>query len=220
MKIFVGTSGWTYDWNDDGTLEWYVKNSGLNAVEVNMSFYRYPTRKQVERWSKFKEIRWIVKVNRRITHMKRLKDFQSWKEFQQIVDSLNPDFYLFQLPPTFKRNSENEKRVFQFAEVLKDKMAVEFRDIQWYLKPLNVTCVIVSIDSPIGTYVIKNNDYIYLRLHGRDVWYTYDYSEKELKELADKIISLNPKYVYVFFNNNHWMLDNGRYMLKILTEKS
>ncbi|WP_009989528.1 DUF72 domain-containing protein, partial [Saccharolobus solfataricus] len=99
MKVFVGTSGWVYDWNEDGTLEWFVKNSGLNAIEINMTFYRYPTRRQVERWSSFKEIRWIVKVNRRITHIKRLKDFQIWKEFQEIVDPLSPDFYLFQLPP-------------------------------------------------------------------------------------------------------------------------
>ncbi|AYN75595.1 DUF72 domain-containing protein [Saccharolobus solfataricus] len=121
---------------------------------------------------------------------------------------------------TFKRKSENEKRVFKFAEVLKNKMAVEFRDPEWYLRPFNVSCTVVSIDSPIGTYIIKSNDYIYLRLHGRDVWYSYNYSEGELRELAYKIVSLNPKYVYVFFNNNHWMLENARHMLKILTEES
>ncbi|MFP3209319.1 MAG: DUF72 domain-containing protein, partial [Nitrososphaeria archaeon] len=38
MEPYVGTSGWSYAWNPDG-LEWYVRNSGLNAVELNSSFY-------------------------------------------------------------------------------------------------------------------------------------------------------------------------------------
>ncbi|RLF12723.1 MAG: DUF72 domain-containing protein, partial [Thermoprotei archaeon] len=39
MRVYIGTSGWLYDWNLDGSLDWYVKNSGLNAVELNASFY-------------------------------------------------------------------------------------------------------------------------------------------------------------------------------------
>ncbi|MEM2358961.1 MAG: DUF72 domain-containing protein, partial [Nitrososphaerota archaeon] len=35
---FVRTSGWLYDWNSGGTLDWYLANSGLNAVELNASF--------------------------------------------------------------------------------------------------------------------------------------------------------------------------------------
>ncbi|WP_338600738.1 DUF72 domain-containing protein [Sulfolobus tengchongensis] len=218
MKIFVGTSGWSYDWNPEGSIEWYVKKSGLNAIELNMTFYRFPTKEQVRRWSKYREVRWVVKVNRRISHIKRLKDQQIWCEFQQITEPLNPDFYLFQLPPSFKRNEENERRVLNFCEAIKEKMAVEFRDPKWYMEPLNLNCVIVSIDSPMGTYIAKSNEYVYLRLHGREVWYSYEYSDSELLELANKVISLNPKYIYVFFNNNHWMLENARHMLKILSE--
>ncbi|MEM4503151.1 MAG: DUF72 domain-containing protein, partial [Ignisphaera sp.] len=52
MEIFVGTSGWLYDWNIDGTLDWYLQNSRLNAVELNASFYRFPFRNQVSSWVK------------------------------------------------------------------------------------------------------------------------------------------------------------------------
>ena len=37
LRVYVGTSGWAYFWNPDG-LDWYVRNSGLNAVELNASF--------------------------------------------------------------------------------------------------------------------------------------------------------------------------------------
>jgi uncharacterized protein YecE (DUF72 family) len=39
MELFVGTSGWFYSWNPDGSFDWFCRFSGLNAVELNMSFY-------------------------------------------------------------------------------------------------------------------------------------------------------------------------------------
>lgn len=74
VKVFVGTSGWLYDWNLDSTFDWYVRNSGLNAVELNASFYRFPFRNQVTSWTrKGSGLRWAVKVHRYITHVKRLR---------------------------------------------------------------------------------------------------------------------------------------------------
>ncbi|BFH73840.1 DUF72 domain-containing protein [Sulfurisphaera javensis] len=215
--IFVGTSGWLYDWNEGENLEWYVKNSGLNAVELNMSFYRFPYERQIKAWKKY-NIVWSVKVNRYITHVKRLKDIESWEKFRKIVDELNPRFYLFQMPPTFKLNEENIKRVKEFEKLVGEKMAIEFRDPSWYKKLPDLKVTVVSIDSPIGTYIVNTSGTVYLRLHGKDNWYMYDYSEEELKELAEKVISLKPKEIFVFFNNDHWMLENARLMRKILEE--
>ena len=44
VEVYVGTSGWMYPWNLGRSLEWYVNHSGLNAVELNASFYRIPRR--------------------------------------------------------------------------------------------------------------------------------------------------------------------------------
>jgi uncharacterized protein YecE (DUF72 family) len=43
--------------------------------------------------------------------------------------------------------------------------------------------------------------------------------DEELEEVADKIIKAKPAKAYIFFNNNHAMLENSRKMLKILEEK-
>ena len=51
MNVFVGTSGWLYGWNRGGNLDWYLQNSGLNAVELNASFYRFPYKNQVAGWA-------------------------------------------------------------------------------------------------------------------------------------------------------------------------
>ncbi|MEW9491893.1 MAG: DUF72 domain-containing protein [Candidatus Aramenus sulfurataquae] len=213
--IFVGTSGWTYDWNEGNSLDWYVKNSGLNAVELNMSFYRFPFKNQVKGWSKY-NVKWAVKVHRYVTHVKRLSDTQTWDRFFSLMEELKPDFYLFQMPPSFKMTEENVKRVERFASLLGERMAVEFRHESWFRNMPPLDCTVVSIDSPIGTYLFNTTGKVYLRMHGREEWYNYQYSREELVEVAKEVVELKPKDIYVFFNNDHFMLENAREMMEIL----
>ncbi|GAB6944508.1 DUF72 domain-containing protein [Vulcanisaeta sp. JCM 14467] len=231
VEVFVGTSGWLYDWNLDSTFDWYMRNSGLNAVELNASFYRFPFRNQVASWvGKGSGLRWAVKVHRYITHVKRLKEdaLETWRRFRELFQPLDPhiDFYLFQMPPNFAYTDENMERVRVFAREtgLGVRFAIEFRHETWFrgedaigeLRGLGVT--VVSVDEPGITWVGSTNGIVYLRLHGRTDWYMYDYSEDELKELANRAVSLGPRAIYVFFNNDHWMLENARKMLTILRE--
>jgi uncharacterized protein YecE (DUF72 family) len=218
MEVYVGTSGWAYPWNEGGDLKWYVENTGFNAVELNASFYRFPFRNQVRAWSRYR-IKWAVKVHRLITHVKRLKDLESWKKFEELMSPLDPVFYLFQLPPNFKYNEENLRRVKAFEEAVGERMAVEFRDPEWYRKDLGLEkATVVSIDSPMGTFLVNNSGTVYLRMHGRTEWYWYEYSEGELRDLADRVLALKPSRLFVFFNNDLWMLENGRQMMALLRE--
>jgi len=230
MKVYVGTSGWLYDWNPNGSLEWYVRRSGLNAVELNSSFYRIPFPSQVRSWSvRGRGLRWSVKVVQYITHYYKLsgRALELWDRFKSTfkpIDSII-DFYLLQLPPNFKSTHGSKARLADFIKSLdlKERLAVEFRHTSWFndatvklLEDLGAT--LVSIDSPIGKWIWKTGDTIYLRLHGRSEWYLYDYSLEELRELSEAIIELRPERVYVFFNNNHYMLENARAMKRVLEE--
>jgi uncharacterized protein YecE (DUF72 family) len=228
VELYVGTSGWLYDWNLGGSLEWYVRRTSLNAIELNSSFYRTPFPSQVKSWSvKGKSLRWSIKILKYISHYYKLsgRALELWDKFNSLfkpMDSL-VDFYLLQLPPNFKSTQGNRTRLSDFARStgLKWRLAVEFRDRSWVnedtvglCRDLEVT--LVSIDSPIGTEVWSSSDTVYLRLHGRSEWYLYDYSLEELRELSRAILELKPEKVYIFFNNNHYMLENARTMLKIL----
>jgi uncharacterized protein YecE (DUF72 family) len=228
MEIYVGTSGWMYDWNETGSFDWYVRFSGLNAVELNASFYRFPFRNQVLSWSRRgKSLRWSIKVHRSITHYRRLRReaINIWHKFYDLFKPLDKyiDFYLFQMPPNFVYKKENRDRIEHFYREtgLGSRFAIEFRHKSWFNnevvewgKRLGLT--IVSIDAPIATWIVTSNGIVYLRMHGREYWYAYDYSEEELQDLVNKVIMLNPIKIYVFFNNNHWMLGNARLMLKLL----
>ncbi len=232
MEVFVGTSGWVYDWNSSGTLDWYLANSGLNAVELNASFYRFPSPSQVSRWAKkTAKIRWAVKVNKSITHLRKLSDpvLETWRRFYKLFQPLDErvDFYLFQMPPNFSASEANFTKVRKFftESGLGRRFAIEFRHESWFSRELaeiisSMGATYVSVDSPMETFIHPNDGIVYLRMHGRSSWYAHDYSLEELSELAEMILSPKPKIVYVFFNNDHWMLENARLMLEILRQKA
>ncbi|RLE92775.1 MAG: DUF72 domain-containing protein [Thermoprotei archaeon] len=232
MEVYVGTSGWSYSWNPDG-FAWYSTRSGLNAVELNMSFYSFPRLRMIYSWAKKTRgnIRWAIKVNRIITHVYRLseKSYAIWHKFQRLFKPLEDyiDFYLFQMPPSFRPSQNNlEKIEKMFYEVnLGEKFALEIRDPAWiseeYLKAFKkLGLTFVSVDAPEFKWFVETNGIVYLRVHGRTSWYSHRYTADELVELADEVLKLNPRKVYVFFNNNHDMLDNGREMLEILKRKT
>ena len=230
-KIFIGTSGWMYSWNPNG-FKWYVRNSRLNAVELNASFYRFPFPNQILSWSirSPPEFRWAIKVNRLITHIYRFneKALNTWIKFQKLFKSLNDkiDFYLFQLPPNAIPKEYFVKRLEKFIKEvnLEEKFALEWRNLKWindkwisWCKDLNVT--LVSIDSPEMQFYIRTSSSVYLRMHGRTAWYAHNYTRDELIEVSKILFKLNAEKIYVFFNNNHDMLNNAREMMEIMAGK-
>jgi uncharacterized protein YecE (DUF72 family) len=82
--IYVGTSGWQYrSWRgrfypqrlaQRGWLAHYA--AAFRVVEVNNTFYRLPERATFAAWAAQvpDEFRFVVKVSRYLTHMKRLAD--------------------------------------------------------------------------------------------------------------------------------------------------
>ncbi|ADL18556.1 hypothetical protein ASAC_0148 [Acidilobus saccharovorans 345-15] len=228
LEVYVGTSGWLYDWNEDGSLDWYVSKSGLNAVELNASFYRFPFPSQVKGWARRGSgLRWSIKVSRLITHVHRLNERaqELWLKFRQLFSPMDNviDFYLFQLPPNFSFNEQNLGRLRDFLARagLGPRAALEFRHSSWLSEEAieearGLGATFVSLDSPLGVIIRSFNDIVYLRMHGRSAWYAYNYSERELMEDVSAIRSLSPRKVYVFFNNDHWMLGNARFMLSAL----
>jgi uncharacterized protein YecE (DUF72 family) len=224
MEAFVGTSGWYYSWNEGLTLDWYLEHSGLNAVELNASFYRFPFPNQVRSWAmKGKGLRWSVKVHRLVTHSHRFSGgaLDVWDRLRRLFAPLDPfiDFYLFQAPPGFR----NPERVLDFAAGagLGGRFALEIRNRDLLgdddaCQTLGEKVLLVSVDSPDFPGRIFPGDVIYLRLHGRTGWYSHDYSREELGELADRVKGHRPERVYAFFNNDHSMLANARVMGELL----
>jgi uncharacterized protein YecE (DUF72 family) len=230
MDLFVGTSGWYYSWNEKRSLDWFVANSGLNTVELNASFYRFPSSSMVKSWTKKgAELRWTIKVNRLITHRFKFseKAFPTWQKFRKLFSPLdaNVDFYLFQLHPRITPESAVAIEKFAKTTELEKRFALEVRNIEWFKEEwvswaskLGITWVSVdSPDFPLDVY--NTNGLVYERMHGRTAWYSHDYSDEELREVAEKIMKAKPEKAYVYFNNDAAMLENARKMREILTKQ-
>jgi uncharacterized protein YecE (DUF72 family) len=229
-SISIGTSGYTYSWNKGKTnkFRWYVEQ-GFNSVEINGSFYRFPTESWVDNWreNSGKDFGFSIKVNRSITHYAKLnkeKSINLWKRFRQPLKRLEEriDFWLFQMPSVFKYSEENISRIRNFASdaEIANRAVIEFRDPSWWnkkrLKEIErIGIVVCSVDAPgLPTKLVSMNETTYLRLHGTTEWYNYLYSEKELDKIVDKLNKSNSKRKAVYLNNDHGMLPNGKYLLR------
>ena len=230
-KVLIGTSGWSYSWNPDG-FDWYLQNSNLNAVELNMSFYRFPFPNMVKSWARKtpENFFWSIKVNKWITHNTKFseKSYSLWKKFHRIFEPLEDkiNFYLFQLPAKIQPTEKFLSRVVRFLEEtnIVDKFVLEGRTIEWFSEEtLNWArenkVTLCSVDAPfLINGIVKTTDIVYLRFHGREFWYSYNYSVEELAEIAEQIIKKNPDTTAVFFNNNHDMLHNANEFKQIIAK--
>jgi uncharacterized protein YecE (DUF72 family) len=228
--LAIGTSGYTYSWNEGkpNKLKWYT-NQGFNSVEINGSFYRFPSASWVTNWkdNSKKDFVFSIKVHRSITHYTKLKGekpIQLWKKFRQPLKSIDKRiiFWLFQMPSSFKYKVENVNRIRNFENIAKlgTRAVIEFRDSSWWSKQAikeieSIGVAFCSLDAPkLPTGLVSINDTTYLRLHGSTQWYNYVYSKRELDKLADKVRKAQTKKNAIYLNNDHGMLENGLYLLQ------
>ncbi|MGC8977065.1 MAG: DUF72 domain-containing protein, partial [Candidatus Ratteibacteria bacterium] len=187
----------------------------------------FPYPNQIKSWAnKSKNITFSVKVHRKITHLLKLNEESKnvYLDFKNLFTPLEEKikFYLFQMPPSF--STEYFERVMKFFSEFenKEKFAVEFRHKSWFSdewvkKIERIGIVFVSVDSPeIKSFIFKTNEKIYLRFHGRTGWYSHNYTEKEFKEIIEKIKKQKPQKIYAYFNNNHNMLSNAQKFYQLL----
>jgi uncharacterized protein YecE (DUF72 family) len=236
MKVYIGTSGWNYKhWKglfypeeipESKWLEYYSRF--FNTVEINMTFYRFPDEKSVEKWEKMVPAGFLfsVKGNRIITHVKKLKDIENLlKRFLTIISlfgrKLGP--VLFQLPPSFAFKKE---RLNEFCKVLssqniieKGKFSIEMREKSWLneetfsiLKFYGISLCFsdypeLEVSSPL------TSSFAYIRRHGPSSLYSSCYTEKEIEEDSRFILELirEKKDVFIYYNNDAyaWAVKNA-----------
>jgi uncharacterized protein YecE (DUF72 family) len=200
-------------------------NQGFNSVEINASFYRFPIQSWVKTWLTAPEdFSFSIKVHRSITHYTKLKNrsLELWNRFRQPLESLEKkiEFWLFQMPSNYKYKQENLEAIRAFFEKtnLRNKAVIEFRDTSWWkaVKEIaNIGIVFCSVDAPgLPHSLMSTNCAAYLRLHGSKEWYNYIYSEKELDNILSRFKKLKADKKMIYLNNDHGMLQNGRYLLK------
>lgn len=228
--IHVGTSGWTYDdWEGsfypEGVkgaerLSFYA--SRFDTVEVNASFYRFPTEPMIGAWNRRLPpgFHLALKGHRQITHRdKLLHGHDVLEAFLDRVSKLRSlRVLLWQLPPSLHFDIP---RLEKFLEHLQHwaqpknqpsllRHAVEFRHESWWneataavLRKFNAAFVAIS-HPHLPENVIPTADFLYLRFHGKGrQLYNYDYSDAELSAWRQNLAPHLPhRSLFAFFNND------------------
>ncbi len=217
----IGTSGWNYQhWKGSFYPEDLVKKNWFSyysekfsTVEINYSFYSWPSEETIKRWKKESPEKFIftLKAPRIITHRKKLRNISAEvRRFFELFEILGKKrgCVLFQLPPSFDYNDENLDRVRKLFSKFEKKRdyAIEFREKKWWnpetyklCRKFGVAfCSVSGLDMP--EEFILTSDVGYFRFHGER--YGGDYDKETLRRYAEFISRAKCRRVYCYFNND------------------
>jgi len=220
-SVHIGCSGWVYKhWRGilypEGLPQkrWFERYAEeFDTVEINASFYRVPLGSTFEGWRDKAPpgFRYAVKVNRFITHMKKLAgcaaEIDDFIALTRLLgDRLGP--LLYQLPPSLHKDLG---RLEAFLKLLPSDLeqAVEFRHKSWYDDD-----VLALLDRHGFGFVAHDMQGLrsprwacgrtaYVRLHGTGR-YVGRYSDETLLEWTDWIAAQarEGRSVWCYFNND------------------
>ncbi|MFH0848620.1 MAG: DUF72 domain-containing protein [archaeon] len=242
-RLALGTSGWSYrEWvgplyENDKQSKLLAYGRVFDSVEIDSTFYAYPSRKTVMGWLRYSgpDFVFTAKMPELITHKKKLDTSQDLeqdvKRFCELMNPLQTNgklgCILVQLPPSRKFNLEQMEEFFRILP--KDfRYAIEFRDPSWMreetwelLKQHEIGYTIV--DEPLLLPEAHiTTDFAYFRWHGHGSkpWYNYRYKQEELSPWVPKLreATRNTKVTYGYFNNHYhgYAVENCLQILEML----
>jgi uncharacterized protein YecE (DUF72 family) len=238
MQAHVGCSGWFYwHWRGifypdtprtDGWFKHYAAN--FSTVELNAPFYSWPKRATVKAWVRNApaSFRYSIKVNREITHERRLvRTRKLVAEFCAISELLGAQLgcFLFQFPPSYRFTPSRLRSIVTQIDP-KFRCAIEFRHRSWWREAVYRAfakrgLIFCTVSAPrLPDELIRTGDTIYLRLHGRSRWYRHDYSDAELGEWAQKIAQSRAREAWIYFDNDRegFAIKNARELRRLLSK--
>lgn len=192
----------------------------FDCVEIDSSFYRIPNQFMIDQWNKVTPEGFIFapKLPRKITHEKKLSDFEStltyfYSVMGRLKTKLGP--IVVQLPPSVKVEKHMEA-MEKFVEFLNPKYrhAIEFRHKSWFTPAVykllegHGVSMTWSLNQYLETPPEVTAKFVYLRMVGERDITNFGAKQKERDEemrawagnLEDKKDSFDE--AYVFFNNH------------------
>jgi uncharacterized protein YecE (DUF72 family) len=223
-EVRIGTSGWSYDhWKGrlypPGTpsgkrLEAYM--AAFDTVELNASFYRWPSDAAFESWRDRVPPGFLftVKAPRGFTHARRLSAPEVWApRIERGMKALGAraGFLLLQLHPGHERDDARlDAALTALAPIA--PLAVEFRHPSW-----NAEEVFALLERHGASYCVMSGAHlpcvlratastVYVRFHGPDQEHLYagSYSDADLDWWAERIGEWRGAghSVVAYFNND------------------
>jgi uncharacterized protein YecE (DUF72 family) len=209
-RVYTGTSGFSYpEWRGTFYPEhlepaaMLAHYSGrLPAVEINNTFYRYPSEEVIAGWGERvpEDFRFALKAHRRMTHFRGLSGVdEDVRFFLERTALLGPKRgpILVQLPPSRKQDTG---LLLGFLTLIPAgvRVAVEFRDPSWYaeetfalLRKFEAALCIADGETHAAPLEVTGS-FVYLRLR-RDT-----YTDDELVKWGQRAATWSAQGLDVF----------------------
>ena len=214
MKIHAGTSGYAYkEWkgkfypekiSPKEMLRFY--SGRLDTVEINNTFYRMPKESVLTSWAEQVPADFVfaLKAPQVITHLKQLRSVIEETEYffrtLSVLDrKLGP--VLFQFPKSFRAD---RPALQEFLSLIPDgrDCAFEFRSPSWLDGAIldllrdgeSSLCIADTDENPVKE-IIPTAPWGYLRLRRSD------YTDADLSQWLERILSQKWERVFVFFKH-------------------
>jgi uncharacterized protein YecE (DUF72 family) len=214
MKIFVGTSGFAHkEWKGKfypekisakDMLSFYAGH--LSSVEINNTFYHMPKESVLASWAEQvpRDFVFALKAPQVITHLKQLRNvFEETEYFFKSLSVLEEKQgpVLFQFPKSFRADVPSLE---SFLRIIPDEAACafEFRSPTWLdagmpdlLRKKKCSLCIADTDENPAQEIVGTAPWGYLRLRRSD------YSDADLSQWADRILSQKWERAFIFFKH-------------------
>ena len=205
IDYLVGTGGWAYfKVPDKPSLKAYSEI--FNFVEVNYTFYEYPSVQTVEKWRQTvpKDFTFSVRCHQDLTHKIGLKPvdeaYEVFYKAKTYANLLRTPYLVLETPVSYI--VENDTRGFLSSLNLKGIQLVwEYRaqitaQITDLMLDFNIVqCVDLSLKKP--TF---NTEVTYSRLFGKGQHNIYQFTDNELSEIQRRAEETNSKQIILAYH--------------------
>lgn len=235
----IGCSGFHYrEWKGEfypeklAQSKWFdFYASHFDTLELNTSFYRFPTLKSLEAWYQKAPpgFSFSAKMPRSITHFKKFNDTARMvNDFYTVLRAGLKEklgCVLIQLPPQYQYSMENLEKILAQADYSFQNV-IEFRheswwrqDVQQKLSEMNISFCGVSFPKIKFDDAVANYRVCYYRFHGVPKLFYSEYDPSFIEKIFHQVAE-NEKIAtaYIYFNNTASMaaLHNARHFIQLV----
>jgi len=219
-KYLIGTGGWAYfKAPNKSSLKAYSEH--FNFVEVNYTFYKYPSTRMVQRWRRTvpKDFTFTVRCHQDLTHKIGLKPVdQAYAVFSQMIGIcriLDAPF-LHLLTPSNNVLDDNKinqvKDFFSSIDLKGVRLAWEARNpnTERLMDLMRDYQIVHSVDLSKEEPSVKS-DVVYTRVFGKGKHNIYQFTDGELKKIDEKVIDAAVRMAIITWHGVKMTSDAARF---------
>lgn len=220
MEYLIGTGGWAYfKVPNKSPLKTY--SEVFNFVEVNYTFYEYPSVKMVERWRRIvpRNFTFTVRCYQGLTHQIGLKPVdQAHAIFSRMIGVcriLEAPFLHLLTPANYVFDDDKISQAKDFFS----SISLKGVHLAWEVRSPKTTKlanlmrdyeIVHSVDLSREN-LSSESDVVYTRLFGRGKHNIYQFTDNELKKIDRKVIDATARMAIITWHGVRMTSDAARF---------